>query len=208
MLEQCFEIAKTNWKHNLFSHCMIAALFCVLAPFVMGVKNLEESQVAKIIEFYLAFLGVILLIPLFLPDTNRDIRDLIASRKTPITTVRIIRLFEAALCLCILLVLFLSALKMGNCVFNYGQCFYAAIANSVFMGGMGLLFYSVIDNIALAYMIPILYYIISMGGGKKYLGKFWLMSFSAGSIEDKKYLLTAGVIMIAVALGIRWKRRA
>lgn len=207
MLERCYEIAKVNGKHNLLFHCIIAALLCVLAPFIMGVKNLQEPQVAKIIEFYLGFLGVILLIPLFLPDTNKDIRDLIASKKTPITGVRVIRFLEALLCLTILLLLFLWALKMGNCEFHYGNCFYAAIANCVFMGGIGLLVYSVIDNIAVAYMIPFLYYIISMGGGKKYLGKFWLMSFSAGSIEDKKYLLAAGCLMIVVSLVIRWKRR-
>ena len=208
MLEHYYEIAKTNWKHNLLSHCIIAVLLCILAPLIMGVKNLEEPQVAKIIDFYLVFLGVILLIPLFLPDTNKDIRDLTASKKISITTVRIIRLLEAVLCLSILLLLFLSALKMGNCEFHYGRCFYAAAADCVFMGGIGLLFYSVIDNIALAYMIPFLYYIISMGGGKKYLGKFWLMSFSAGRVEDKKYLLAAGVFMIAAALVMRWKRRA
>lgn len=208
MLERYYEIAKANWKHNLFFHCIIAVLLCVAAPLIMGVENLEEPQVAKIIEFYLGFLGVILLIPLFLPDTNKDIRDVIASKKMPITTIRIIRLFCAMLLLSILLLLFLGVLKRGNCNFHYGKCFYAAVANCVFMGGIGLVFYSMADNIALAYMIPLLYYIVSMGSGRKYLGKFYLMGFSAGSIEDKKYMLSMGVLMIVAALIIRWKRRA
>lgn len=207
MLERYCEIAKTNWKHNLLPHCIIAILICIAAPLLMGVKNLEEPQVAKIIEFYLGFLGVILLIPLFLPDTNKDIRDLTASKKTPVTTVRIIRLFDALACLVLLLALFLGALKTGGCNFRYGECFYVAFSNCVFMGGLGLLFYSMADNIALAYMIPVLYYIISMGSGKKYLGKFFLMGFCAGNTEDKKYLLASGILMVAAALIIRWKRR-
>ena len=207
MAEQYYKIAKTNWKHNLMLHCIIAVILCLIAPFIMGTKNLVEPQVAKIIECYLGFLGVILLIPLFLPDTNKDIRDLIASKKTPITLVRFIRFLEALLCLVILLCTFLGALKVGDCVFDYGKCIYAAMASCIFMGGLGLLFYGIIDNIVLAYMIPFSYFIVSLGSGKKYLGKFWLMSFSAGSIEDKKYLLAAGILMIVAALVIREKRK-
>ncbi|MDE6761795.1 MAG: hypothetical protein K2J90_14140 [Lachnospiraceae bacterium] len=207
-MERYYEIVKINWKHNLFSHFVIALLLCVAAPFLMGVNNLEEPQVAKIIEFYLSFLGVILLIPLFIPDTNKDIRDLIASKKTPITSVRICRILEAVICLSVILLLFLYFLKMGDCEFRYGTCFFVAMANCVFMGGIGLLIYSMIDNIALAYMIPILYFIVSMGSGKKYLGKFWLLGFSSGnSIGDKSYLLAAGVVMITAALLIRKVRR-
>ncbi|MCI8509311.1 MAG: hypothetical protein HFJ06_12235 [Lachnospiraceae bacterium] len=207
-MERYYEIVKINWKHNLFLHFVIALLLCVAAPFLMGVNNLEEPQVAKIIEFYLSFLGVILLIPLFIPDTNKDIRDLIASKKTPITSVRICRILEAVICLSVILLLFLYFLKMGDCEFRYGTCFFVAMANCVFMGGIGLLIYSMIDNIALAYMIPILYFIVSMGSGKKYLGKFWLLGFSSGnSIGDKSYLLAAGVVMITAALLIRKVRR-
>ncbi|MDE5864277.1 MAG: hypothetical protein K2H34_08025, partial [Lachnospiraceae bacterium] len=59
-----------------------------------------------------------------------------------------------------------------------------------------------------AYMIPFLYFTMSMGGGKKYLRKFWLFSFSAGEdISSKGYLLIAGILMIVAALIIRkWRR--
>lgn len=207
MLEQSFEIAKTNWKHNLFPHALLAVLLCLAAPFIMGVENLEELQVAKIIEMYLSFVGVVLLIPLFLPDADKDIRDLIASKKIPITGVRMIRLLEQVIVLSALLLVFLYALKLGNCSFQYGKCFYAAIANCVAMGGLGLLFYSITDSVVIAYLMPVIYYIASLGGSK-YLGRFWLLSFSAGRIEDKKYLLAAGVLLIIMALFIKWKRRA
>lgn len=208
MLERCYEIAKENWKHNLLSHFVLAVLFCAAAPFLMGVKNLDELQVAKIIEFYLGFLGVVLLVPLFIPDANKDIRDLIASKKTPIACVRLIRAVEAVVCLIVVLLVFLYGLKLGDCEFRYVTCFFAAMANCVFLGGIGLLFYSMIDNVALAYMVPFLYFIVSMGSGKKYLGKFWLFSFSAGNgMGDKTCLLAAGAVMIAAAFIIRQKCR-
>lgn len=207
MLEQSYEIARVNWKHNLLVHCCLALVFCLLAPMIMGLKNLEELQVAKIIEMYLSFLGVILLIPLFIPDGNRDIRDLIASKRFSITGVRLIRLIQSVIILMLVLLAFLYTLKQGNCTFHYGRCFYVAVANCVAMGGLGLLFYSVTDQIVLAYMMPFAYYIISLGAGRKYLKEFWLFSFSAGRIEDKKYILFAGTVLIIVALFIKWKRR-
>lgn len=213
MLERCFKIAKVNWKHNLWPHVIVGVLLCVCSPLVMGVENLEESQVAKILELYLSFLGMILLIPLFLPDTNKDVRDLIASKKVPIIGIRIVRMLEALLILVVLLCAYLAALKCGNCQFHFETCFYAAFATCLFQGGLGVLLYSVIDNIALAYMIPFLYYIISMGGGSKYLGKFWLAGYSyssamGGNADDKVYLLAAGIIMLVIALWIREIKRA
>ena len=206
MLEQYLEIAKVNGKHNLFLHIVISVLLCVVAPLLMGVENLDEPQVAKIIEMYLGFLGMILLIPLFLPDTNKDIRDLIASKKIPITVVRVIRLLQAFVILAILLAGFLSMLKNNDCTFRFGTCMYAAVANCVGMGGIGLLFYSLVDNIAFAYMMPFLYYVISLSN-RKFLGKLWLMGFSGGSLEEKKYILAAGIFMIIVALLVREQSR-
>jgi hypothetical protein len=212
VLERCFKIAKVNWKHNLMPHTIVAVLLCVASPLLMGVENLDEPQVAKILELYLSFLGMILLIPVFLPDTNKDVRDLIASKKIPITGIRIIRMLEALVVLTVLLTVYLAALKYGKCQFRFGTCFYAAFATCLFQGGLGVLLYSVIDNIALAYMIPFLYYIISMGAGNKYLGKFWLSGFSyssamGGNAEDKLYLLVAGAVMLVLALWIREKKR-
>lgn len=212
MLEQGFSIVKTNWKHNLLPHTIVAVLLCVISPLIMGVENLEEVQVAIIMERYLCFLGVVLLVPLFLPDTNKNIRDLIASKKVPITGIRCLRLLEAVVFVAVLLLAYLLFLKYGNCQFRLEMCFYAAFSNCLFLGGLGILFYSVIDNIALAYMMPFLYYILSMGAGTKYLGRFWLFEFSkaageGGTAVDKTYLLAAGVVMLVAALFIREKRR-
>ncbi|MDE6433622.1 MAG: hypothetical protein K2L07_05275 [Lachnospiraceae bacterium] len=212
MLEQSFSIVKANWKHNLLSHTIVAVLLCVVSPLFMGVENLEEVQVAMILERYLCFLGVILIVPLFLPDTNKNIRDLIASKKMPITGIRCLRLLEAVVFVVILLLAHLLFLKQGNCQFRFGACFFAAFSTSLFLGGLGILFYSIIDNIALAYMMPFLYYMLSMGAGAKYLGKFWLFGFSVAAAEgknalDKSYLLMAGIVMSVAAIWIREKRR-
>ena len=209
MLERGLSIAKINWKHNLLPHFLVAALLCIVSPLLMGVENLDEEQVAAIIEVYLSFLGIILLVPLFLPDSNREIRDLTASKNTPLLPVRLIRLAEAVILLVALLIGYLLFLKMGSCQFRFGVCFYAAFATCLFQGGLGVLFYSVVDNIVFAYMIPFLYFVLSMGGASKLLGKFSLfglrMELAVGGTGTggKIYLLGAGMLMLAAGLIIR-----
>lgn len=209
MLERGFSIAKINWKYNLLPHFLVAALLCIVSPLLMGVENLDEKQVAAIIEVYLSFLGIILLVPLFLPDTNREIRDLTASKNTPLLPVRLIRLVEAVILLAALLIAYLLFLKRGSCQFRFGVCFYAAFATCLFQGGLGVLFFSVIDNIVFAYMIPFLYFILCMGGASKLLGKFSLfglrMELAVGGTGTggKIYLLGAGMLMLTAGLIIR-----
>lgn len=208
MLKRSCEIARVNFKRYLVTHFAVAVLFTAIAPFIMGMKNLDGTQVAKIAEFYLGFLGVILLVPVFLPDTDKNIRDLLASKKTALAMVRLIRMLEGFLCLLALLILFLYLLKAGNCSFRYLECLYAAIANACMMGGAGLLCYSLVDNIALAYMIPFLYNAMSIGGGEKYLGRFWLFGYSkGGDILEKSWLLAGGILLGALSLAIRGLRR-
>lgn len=209
MLERGLSIAKINWKYNLLPHFWVAALLCIVSPLLMGVENLDEEQVAAIIEVYLSFLGIILLVPLFLPDTNREIRDLTASKNTPLLPVRLIRLAEAVILLAALLIGYLLFLKMGSCQFRFGVFLYAAFATCLFQGGLGVLFYSVVDNIVFAYMIPFLYFVLSMGGASKLLGKFSLfglrMELAVGGTGTggKIYLFGAGMLMLAAGLIIR-----
>ncbi len=211
MLERGLKIAEVNWKHNLFPHVLLAAALLLAAPLVMGIKNLDEPQVARIIDFYLCFQGVLLLIPLYMPDGSREIRDLAASKKMSITIVRLIRLVEAYAITVLFLFLFLCALRQGGCSFQFGRCFYAALSNCAAMGGLGLFFYSITDSIIVAYMAPIIYYVASMGAGKKYMGKFWLMSFVGSdellSVANKGYIFAAGLILTAASLFLKWKRR-
>ena len=54
-----------------------------------------------------------------------------------------------------------------------------------------------------AYMMPMLYYVMNMGNGKKYLGKWYLNSMSAGSFTEKWYLFFTGILFVLLALLFR-----
>ena len=199
-MEKFLKITWVNYRHNLLPHIAASLFLVLLAPFLMGTRNLEVYQTAKIVEVYLSLLGIILLIPVFTPDMNLDIRDLIRSKKEPMAVLHIIRLANALVVLAILGLLFLIFLKYGNCDFKMWKMLYAFLAESMFLGGMGLFIFALLDQIVLAYMLPMIYYIMNFGSGAKYLGKLYLFSMQAGSFAEKHYLMAAGIVLLALSV--------
>lgn len=63
-----------------------------------------------------------------------------------------------------------------------------------------MLLFAVFDQPVFAYMIPLVYYVMNYGSGKKQLGKFWLFSMQGGSIEEKHYLISCGMLLVLGAI--------
>ena len=101
-MEKFLKISAVNFKHNLLPHLTVSLILCLAAPLFIGTKNLDAYQVAKVMEGYVALIGIVLLIPVFIPDMNKDIRDLTASKQTPMYFLHVIRILWALLFLLIL----------------------------------------------------------------------------------------------------------
>ena len=98
-MERYTAVAKENWKHNMPIPLLVCTLLLLGSPFVVGIENLTEPEVAKVTEYYLVFLGIILLPPVFLAEQNRDIRELVTSKYTPVAAVYSVRIVQAILSL-------------------------------------------------------------------------------------------------------------
>ncbi len=195
-MEIYFQIAKSNLWHNLFVHIVIAFLFLLISPCFMGMKNLDAASTAKVLEMYVALIGIILLTPISLPEQNKEIRNLIEAKYTPSALVTIIRLFEAFFTMVLMIGIFIIILKNNNCIIPMGNYFLGTLAGAVFLGGVGFFAYSVFDQIAIAYMLPMVFYIINFGGGKKIAKDFYLFSMGYASYDEKVTLAITGSILI------------
>lgn len=203
MIEHYYQIQKVNIKHNMLPHIAAGAVCLLVSPFMIGMKNLDSYQTAKVIEVFFSLFGILLFIPVFMPDINESIVDLIASKKESMGILLFMR-FLTSLCLAAAILLgLLCALHVGNCQFSFYQGFYGGMANCLFLGGMGMLFFALFNHMALAYMMPVLYYIICYGGGKKYLGSFYLFSMMWGSFAEKHFIMAAALIMICLSITLR-----
>lgn len=206
-MEICLQIEKVYFKHHFFLPVFIVSGLCLLSPLLMGVENLDPYQTAKVMEMFFSLMGLILCVPVFLPDFDLSIRELLESKKVPMLMLHILRLLQSLLVLTVILLVFLSFLRQKNCSFPFWEYFLGTMADCLFLGGMGLVVYSISDYVTMAYMIPFLYYIMNIGGGK-YLGKFYLFSMMTGSFEETWYLLAVALVFLTVAVGYRtWNWR-
>lgn len=202
-MEKYAAIGKVNLKFNLPVPLSLSAVLLFLSPLFIGIQNLGPLESAKVLEYYLVFLGVILLPPVFLPEQNREIRDLTDSKYTGAWVVYGIRVLEALGALMALLALYMAAMKGGNCQFDFGKLYLGTLATMVFLGGMGILLYALTDQVVIGYMIPILYYILCISAGSDKLGMFYLFSMSQGEFGAKAVLGAAGILMIGIGIWIR-----
>ncbi|MBE6052056.1 MAG: hypothetical protein E7214_15780 [Clostridium sp.] len=202
-MERYYQVLKVNLKYNLRNSIFVIITFLLISPFIIGMENLSEPEVACILETYISLFGIVLFIPIFIPDEDLSIRYLIQSKKQSMLKTHLIRLFEQILILLISIFLFMFILNVNNCDFDFLNLYLGVIANNVLLGGIGVICYSLVNSLPFAYMIPTFYYVICYGVGKDILGKMYLFSLSLGLYEDSIIKLIIGVLLIFLGIFYR-----
>ena len=71
------EIAKINLRHNALLSIGVAVLLCLVTPFLIGTANLDRNSAAMPLEMFVSLIGIVLLTPVFQPEQNEEIDDLV-----------------------------------------------------------------------------------------------------------------------------------
>ena len=199
--------ARENQKHNLWIPFLICILLLIVSPLFLGIENLTEPETAKVLEYYAVFISIILLPAVFLPEQDKDIRDLLSSKYMPVAKLYGIRMTQAIIYLMLLLGIYMCVLKAGNCEFAFLKLYMGELATMVFLGGMGIFFYALTDQVVVGYMIPLLYYMLNITISPNKIKGLYLFSMSIGKYEWKWTLGMAGVVLLAAGIAIRSKRK-
>lgn len=205
-MERYCGIVKEQLRHNLTWQTVISIAFLLFSPLILGIRNLDIVQSAKVLEMYVALIGIILFVPVFQPEQNQDLRNLISSKYTSIVFIYGIRVILSMLIGGILLLIYMEVMRYGNCEMEMGKYFFGVLAEFLAFGGVGILAYALSDNLIIGYMAPIIYYVIAYGGGEKYLKKFYPFAMTT-DYETKYVLFAIGVICMIAGIVIRGKRQ-
>lgn len=206
-MERYWQVERVNLKHNILLHLIVCVLLLGLSPLLMGVANLGQQDTAKVLEMYVALIGIVMLVPIFLPEQDQNIRDLVYTKYMKSQLVYILRILGNVLILMIFLAFYIVMLEKNNCEFPVVKYYFGTLAEMLFLGGMGLFFYGLTDNLVIGYMIPMFYYIVAIGSGAKYLKLFYPFSMVMGSYDEKVWLFLAGVVLIVSGIWFRCRRR-
>ena len=72
-MERYWQVERVNLKHNILLHLLVCVLLLGLSPLLMGVANLGQQDTAKVLEMYVALIGIVMLVPIFLPEQDQNL---------------------------------------------------------------------------------------------------------------------------------------
>ena len=99
-------------------HVLACVLLLAVSPLLMGTENLPAADTAKVLEYYVALMGIVMAPPIFLPEQNRDIRELVFAKYTDSAAVYLARLLGNMLILGVLLGVYTWTIKTNPCQFR------------------------------------------------------------------------------------------
>lgn len=197
-------IAGINLRHNFVPHLLAAAVIVLFTPVIFEISSLNERLAAQPLEMFLSLVGAVFLTPVFLPEQDENIRDLIRSKRTNYPAVCVLRTVYSIIAVAVFIGGFTALMRACESAVTMRH-FFGAFASALFLGALGFFAAGVSGNTTVGYMAAMIYYIANFGLGKK-LGRLYLFSMSAADGGGKLCLLAASAALIAMTFG--WMKKA
>lgn len=195
------KILSVNLKHNFKIHFILAVIIAILTPVVFSISSLDSKASTQPIEMLLPFIGTILLTPIFLPEQNQEIRDVVRSKKTDYMIVCLIRIIYSVASIMLITGVFILIMRYNECEVTYRH-FIGSFASSLFLGTIGFSVAGLSNSVSSGYMASMVYYATNIGLKDK-LGVCYLFSmYSNGKFSDKYLLILLSAVIIATVLFI------
>lgn len=187
------KIIRINLRHNFLVHFGIAVAVAILTPLVFSISALDFASSARPLEMLLCMTGTALLTPVFLPEQNENIRDVIRSKRVDYLSICIIRVIYSTVALAAIIGVFVFVMKLCECDVTLAH-FGAGFGSAYFLGAIGLAFAKFGGSPTVGYMASMIYYMLNFIGSK--LGSFWLFTMSNGMKSVNFALIIWGTLII------------
>ena len=192
-------IAKFQFKLILTYNFVIAAALCALTPLLFGMRYLDGNGVGFVLERFVSLIGVVLLTPLFMPEQDRNIAELVQSKYTGHTSAVLLRLIMSLLFMLFCIAVMIAVMRFLEGDFETGRFLIGTFATAFALGATGFAFYAVTNNVVIGYLGALFYYLLSFSLGSR-LGWFFLFSLGRGGMSEKYWLIGLGAVLVFVAL--------
>lgn len=197
-------ILKVNLRHQFPGPALAALALAVLTGLVFNLNALESAAVAKPLELLLIWIGPAVLVPVFGPEQNPEIRDVVRTRRIDYLQVCVLRIGYSALTVALLSVLFTGMMKAGESqVLPYHL--WGSICSALLLGAVGMAVAGISGNTAAGFMVCMLYYLASYGMKNK-LGVFSLFSMTGGMMTGKGWQLLAAFFLTVLTMVVMGRR--
>ncbi|WP_454054811.1 hypothetical protein [Clostridium sp. Marseille-Q7071] len=200
-------LIKVNLKLSTLANLAFSVVFLFALPFIQGTSNLNAVSSAICLENYVAIIGIILLVPIFAPEEEREIDEIVASKPMSLFIPYTVRIILNLVIIFVLVGSFILILKHKGCDFPLIKYMLGTFLSAVFLGSVGLCSSAISGSTILGYMASIGYLILNMATKNKYVGNFYILSMKNGSFDEKYWLLGGSIVLILIAIVAKWLKR-
>ena len=194
-------IVFSDVKHNFILHYAAALLVLLVSPAVFSFSELDSRLAAQPLEAYVPLIGIILMTPIFMPEQNTAIRDVVMARKTDHELVCFLRLMCSIITAAVMTGAVVLYMKHCNSDVNI-KSYIGSLISVITLGAAGFAVAGISGNVIAGYMTSVIYFVLNLSLGNK-LGKLYLFSMMNGDLAPKKYLLALSFILIAIVFVYR-----
>ena len=190
-------VLSVNLRHNFMPHFFLAFVIVTLTPIMFGIASLDARESAQPLERLLSLTGTVLLTPVFLPEQNENIRDLVRSKRMDYLAVCFVRLLYSVFYLAVIIGAFTLFMRYCESAVTVRH-FFGGFSSALFIGSLGFFSAGISQNTIVGYMVSLIYYIANFGL-KDELKGFYLFSMSAGSFTEKYWLFGGSMVLFGAA---------
>lgn len=194
---QAGKIFSVNLRHNFIPHFVIACIVALAVPMIFSISSLTARGAAQPLEYLLPFSGMFLLTPVFYPEQNENIRDLIRSKRTGYLSVCLVRVICSIAALAAVTGAVVLAMSLCESAVTWRH-FIGAYASALLLGSIGLFLSGVSGNVTAGYMAAVMYYLAGYAM-KEQLGAASVFSMTLGMDFSYKYGSLAIAVFVTAA---------
>lgn len=173
----------------------------VLTPILFGTTNLDSKAAAVPLEMFISIIGIILLVPIFQPEQDSEIKDIVETKYVDSTYIYLIRIAYSVIGIMLLVLVFSLFMLLRGCEITV-ELIGGTIADAMFLGAIGLLTSAITSNLPVSFMIPFLYYVLNITMTSK-LGNFNLFAMMSENYRPNIWLSIASIVFIIVSILIK-----
>lgn len=153
-MEKIKSIAIFHMKHHAALSIFVSVIILIITPILFGTAQLDLTESAVVLEMFVSLIGIVLFTPVFQPEQDDAIRDLVSSKYISTSLVYFIRTVCAAILIILLTGLFVGYLQIQQCDVTV-WLYLGTVANAVFLGALGMMTAALTNNTVIAYMIVV-----------------------------------------------------
>ncbi|WP_343208084.1 hypothetical protein [Anaerolentibacter hominis] len=198
--EMYFDIIKINFRRNFLPSLIMGVLLLLFIPFLFGITELDTREAAMPLELMVSLCGILMMTTVFYPEQKVNVKDLAESKWIDHLLVCKLRLGYSAGTVFLFTGCFTAVMKAFGSQVTL-EHFLGTAATAFFLGSLGAFACGLSGNIAIGYMVPLVYYLINYSS--RAMGKFYLFSMQMGSTEEKLWLAAAGIVLLFLLFGIK-----